>query len=477
MSPSSNSPVVKAGLARSGHQPDGAASPEPQEIATVWDRYKSQQPQCKFGTDGRLLPALPHGAVPHHRQGPARASAARTRTPSSRATCCARSPRGRRPTPTTAAPGADAQAGGRGQGRRLQDRRRAAAARGGAVLRDRPRTAATDLEIAGGAGGFLHGASSPGRRQPNRTLRLAPEKRQALWKKLGIEPTGHRPRSSSCCTARTWAWTTTTGTSSWTAFRTAPGRRLGRLARSPPSSRDILFGTPTPVRSRVNLGVLARRPGQHPRPRPRAGALRDARRGLAGPGDRRRREGRRAPRASTWPASAARPTRSSCATASPSPGNFLQQELAIVTGAVEMMIIDVQCCMPTPARGRQVLPHRDRHAPREIAKTIGAEHIAFDESTRYEHAPRPDPRGPSTTSSNRDPRKVRHPERVEGRWWPGFSVEAIKYMLGGTLPRHLPPAQRRHHQRPDQGRRRASSAATTPRRKVDDYTSTPDARS
>ena len=31
----------------------------------------------------------------------------------------------------------------------------------------------------------------------------------------------------------------------------------------------------------------------------------------------------------------------------PIAGNFLQQELAVITGAVEAMIVDVQCIMPS----------------------------------------------------------------------------------------------------------------------------------
>ena len=31
----------------------------------------------------------------------------------------------------------------------------------------------------------------------------------------------------------------------------------------------------------------------------------------------------------------------------PVAGSFMQQELAIITGAVEMMVVDVQCCMPS----------------------------------------------------------------------------------------------------------------------------------
>ena len=35
--------------------------------------------------------------------------------------------------------------------------------------------------------------------------------------------------------------------------------------------------------------------------------------------------------------------KSLCATAYPRAGNFLQQELALITGAVDLMTVDVQC--------------------------------------------------------------------------------------------------------------------------------------
>jgi carbon-monoxide dehydrogenase catalytic subunit len=53
---------------------------------------------------------------------------------------------------------------------------------------------------------------------------------------------------------------------------------------------------------------------------------------------------------------------------------------------------------------------------------------------------------------NRDPRKVAIPKASQPLV-AGFSVAAIKYMLGGTLPRLVPPAQRRHHPGPHQGHR------------------------
>ena len=62
-------------------------------------------------------------------------------------------------------------------------------------------------------------------------------------------------------------------------------------------------------------------------------------------------------------------------------GNFLHQELAIATGAVELMLVDVQCIMPA------VMEHANRFHTKIIttskkAKIPGAEHIQFKE----EHA-------------------------------------------------------------------------------------------
>ena len=42
-------------------------------------------------------------------------------------------------------------------------------------------------------------------------------------------------------------------------------------------------------------------------------------------------------------------------------GNFLQQELAIVTGAVEAMVVDVQCIMQGLADVAQLLPYQADH--------------------------------------------------------------------------------------------------------------------
>ncbi len=45
----------------------------------------------------------------------------------------------------------------------------------------------------------------------------------------------------------------------------------------------------------------------------------------------------------------------------PAAGNFLHQELAILTGAVEAMVVDVQCIMQALVEPGQQFPHQDHH--------------------------------------------------------------------------------------------------------------------
>src|SRR4030067_2709308 len=59
-------------------------------------------------------------------------------------------------------------------------------------------------------------------------------------------------------------------------------------------------------------------------------------------------------------------------------GNFLQQELAIVTGVVDAMVVDVQCEMQSLARGAKCY-HTKLITTSPKAKIEGAMHIEFDE--------------------------------------------------------------------------------------------------
>jgi carbon-monoxide dehydrogenase catalytic subunit len=114
----------------------------------------------------------------------------------------------------------------------------------------------------------------------------------------------------------------------------------------------------------------------------------------------------------------------------PLAGNFLQQELAIVTGAVEMMLIDVQCCMPSlPDVARAY--HTEIVSTSSIAKTIGATSTPFNTDHAYETAGNLLKRA-IDNYKNRDPKKVAIPKHMKPLI-AGFSVESIKYMLGGTF--------------------------------------------
>ena len=69
----------------------------------------------------------------------------------------------------------------------------------------------------------------------------------------------------------------------------------------------------------------------------------------------------------------------------PVAGNFLQQELAVITGAVEAMIVDVQCIMP--ALGDLTSCYHTKFiSTSPKAKFPGATHMEFHEETAYETA-------------------------------------------------------------------------------------------
>jgi carbon-monoxide dehydrogenase catalytic subunit len=103
-------------------------------------------------------------------------------------------------------------------------------------------------------------------------------------------------------------------------------------------------------------------------------------------------------------------------------GNYLSQELAIVTGAVDLMVVDVQCIMPALAQVASCY-HTKLVTTHEIGKIPGAEHVPFAAETADEDAARIVRMG-IENFKNRDMARVQIPaNRVEV--WGGFSVEAI----------------------------------------------------
>jgi carbon-monoxide dehydrogenase catalytic subunit len=192
--------------------------------------------------------------------------------------------------------------------------------------------------------------------------------------------------------------------------------------------QDILFGTPAPVLSRVNLGVLKEdevnliihghepllsemivAAAQDPEMIKLAQSKGAKGINLAG----------------------------ICCTANeilmrhgvPLAGNFLQQELALVTGAVDGMVVDVQCIMQSLPDIAQCY-HTKIITTSPKAKIRGAIHIEFDEHDALKSA-KEVVRTAIEAFPNRG-KNIRIPN-VRQDLIAGFSHETINYLLGGLF--------------------------------------------
>ncbi|MCK4273383.1 MAG: anaerobic carbon-monoxide dehydrogenase catalytic subunit, partial [Dehalococcoidales bacterium] len=110
-------------------------------------------------------------------------------------------------------------------------------------------------------------------------------------------------------------------------------------------------------------------------------------------------------------------------------GNFLQQELAIVTGAVDAMVVDVQCIMQSIQTVAECY-HTKIITTSPKAKITGAIHIEFDEHDALKSA-----REIVTTAIENFPNRkgniyVPDEQTVQIA---GFSHETINYLLGGMF--------------------------------------------
>lgn len=114
----------------------------------------------------------------------------------------------------------------------------------------------------------------------------------------------------------------------------------------------------------------------------------------------------------------------------PIAGNHLMQELAIVTGALEVMIVDYQCIMPAVTEVAKCY-HTKVISTSEKAKFPGAIHMEFSAEHGMELA-KEMVRMAIENFPNRIPERVKIPDQPI-RLMAGFSVEAIEEALGGTL--------------------------------------------
>ncbi len=258
--------------------------------------------------------------------------------------------------------------------------------------------------------------------------RRAPEKRVDLWKKAGIDPRGI-DREIVEIMHRTHIGVDNDPVNlilQGLKASIADGWGGSTIATE---ISDVLFGTPQPVRSQANLGVLKHdqvniiahghepvlsemivAAAQDPELVARAKAA--GAKGINVVG--------------------------MCCTGNeiimrhgiPIAGNFLQQELAVITGAVEAMIVDVQCIMPALGDLCECF-HTRFISTSPKAKFPGAEHMEFNEKQAMDIAK--EIVGVAVENySHRNPDKVFIPDDLT-ECMVGFSTEAIVKALGGTL--------------------------------------------
>ncbi|MFC1926267.1 anaerobic carbon-monoxide dehydrogenase catalytic subunit [Chloroflexota bacterium] len=115
-------------------------------------------------------------------------------------------------------------------------------------------------------------------------------------------------------------------------------------------------------------------------------------------------------------------------------GNFLSQELAILTGAIDAMVVDIQCIM------QGIVAVAENYHTKVIstspkAKVAGAMHIEFDEHKAMDIA-----KSILRTAIDNYPNrgKVQIPD-MQDHLVAGFSHEYIAYMLGGSLRESFRP--------------------------------------
>jgi anaerobic carbon-monoxide dehydrogenase catalytic subunit len=266
------------------------------------------------------------------------------------------------------------------------------------------------------------------------TLAQAPLQRQAVWEKQGLAPVGIDPSVVEIMHRTTMGVDHEYRHLALAGIRTALADGWGGSTIAT-AIADILFGTPRPVRSMVNLGVISPDKvniivhGHEPvlsemvaiaceDPRTLEYAKSKGATGIQLGGI--------------------------CCTANeilmrhgiPVAGSFLQQELAIMTGAVEMMLVDVQCVMPGLADVAKCF-HTRIVSTSPLAHTEGFEPFTFEANHAGEQA-KTLVRMAIDNFANRRKEKVCIPdEKLD--LVAGFSVRTIFEMLGGTYRKSFRP--------------------------------------
>jgi carbon-monoxide dehydrogenase catalytic subunit len=112
----------------------------------------------------------------------------------------------------------------------------------------------------------------------------------------------------------------------------------------------------------------------------------------------------------------------------PIAGNFLNQELVIATGAIELMAVDVQCVMQGLAQVAKCY-HTKLVTTADKGKIAGVEHVSIEEKTALKTAKELIRMAIANFKNRGEVYIPRDKEKAVG----GFSFESINYMLGGRF--------------------------------------------
>jgi len=258
-------------------------------------------------------------------------------------------------------------------------------------------------------------------------LGRVPEKRRDLWAKLGVTPRGIDRENVEMLHRTHMGVDNDYVNTLLHGLRTSLADGWGGSMVATELS-DVLFGTPKPIASRVNLGTLREEcvnialHGHNP-------LLSDVIMQAA--------EDPELVALAKEKGAAGINLVGLCCTGNelqmrkglPMAGNHLMQELVLLTGALDAMVVDYQCIMPSVTDVAKCF-HTEIISTADKAKFSGATHISFDPRRGLEIGKEIVRHG-IEAYENRNPDRVRIPEGTV-EMMAGFSVEAILGALGGT---------------------------------------------
>ena len=254
----------------------------------------------------------------------------------------------------------------------------------------------------------------------------APKTRIKLWQELGIMPRAIDREVVEVMHRTTMGVDADYKNIIKQGMRTALGDGWGGSMIATELS-DVLFGSPNPLRSKANLGVLQKDTvnvivhGHEPTLSDIIAVVSKDEKLIA------KAKGKGAKGITLA---------GICCTANeilmrhgiPLAGSFLQQELAMMTGAVDLMVVDVQCVMPGLSSVANCF-HTKLVTTSPKAKILGVDHIEFREGDAVKIATQILETA-IDNFSNRNSKKVQIPKDSE-QLIAGFTTESIFNFLGG----------------------------------------------